>query len=162
MIIKEGYSYHISDSYFQKFSHLPNFASNKENGNYRPHYFALADKNIDGLYWIIPISSQVSKYKRIIADKIKKYKKCDTIVIGEFNGSENAFLIQNAIPMISQYVDHVHKVSGVEITIHKKLEKELKHKMNSVLVLHKKGISLLYTDIDTILKDLLLELNSNH
>lgn len=160
MILKEGYSYHIKDSYFEKFKYLSNLSSNKEGGNYRPHYFAFADKNIEGLFWVIPISSKVEKYKCIIENKLKKHNRCDTIVIGEFNGKENAFLIQNAIPMIEKYVDHVHIVSGVEITVHNNLKKELRTKLNTALVLHKKGIKVIYTDVDEILQSLIDELGS--
>lgn len=75
---------------------------NKENGNYRPHYYAIQDKTNPKIYWMIPISSQVEKYKLIIKQKEKKYGKCNTIVIGKFAGKENAFLIQNAFPIIDK------------------------------------------------------------
>ena len=45
---------------------------NKENGSYRPHFYAIQDKKNQALYWMIPISSQVEKYKVIIEKKIWK------------------------------------------------------------------------------------------
>ena len=40
--------------------------------------------------------------------KGKKYGRCNTIVIGKFAGKENAYLIQNAFPIIGKYLDHIH------------------------------------------------------
>ena len=65
---QQGFSYHIKDDFFEviKDKYL---MSNKEDGNYRPHYYAIQDrKNLD-LYWMIPISSQAAKYKGIIEKK---------------------------------------------------------------------------------------------
>ena len=98
--------------------------SNKEQGNYRPHYYAIQDKKNPELYWMIPISSQAEKYKGIIEKKKKRYGKCNTIVIGLFAGKENAFLIQNAFPVIEKYFDHIHTIQEQPVTIHKKLDRE--------------------------------------
>ncbi len=103
MEIRQGYSYHIKDEFFclvdDKY-----LMSNKEQGNYRPHYYAIQDKKNPKLYWMIPISSQAEKYKEIIEKKKKRYGRCNTIVIGLFAGKENAFLIQNAFPVIEKYL----------------------------------------------------------
>ena len=68
MEIRQGYSYHIKDEFFclvdDKY-----LMSNKEQGNYRPHYYAIQDKKNPKLYWMIPISSQAEKYKEIIEKK---------------------------------------------------------------------------------------------
>ena len=53
---------------------------------------------------MIPFSSQVSKFKDIYDNKIKKYKRCDTIVFGEVLGHEKAFLIQNMCPITAEYM----------------------------------------------------------
>jgi len=69
MEIRQGYSYHIKDEFFDMVQDRY-LMSNKENGNYRPHFYAIQDKKNHSLYWMIPISSQVEKYKVII-----EYKK---------------------------------------------------------------------------------------
>ncbi len=47
MEVKQGYSYHIKDRFFSDVSES-SLMSNKENGNYRPHYYAIEDsKNKD-------------------------------------------------------------------------------------------------------------------
>ena len=67
---------------------------------------------------MIPISSQVQKYKVIIKKKKRKYGKCNTIIIGNFVGKENAFLIQNTFPIITEFFDHIHTVEEKPITVH--------------------------------------------
>jgi len=72
---------------------------------------------------MIPISSKVEKYKKIVASKIKRNGKCSTIVIGTFAREENAF------PVKAFYLDHVHTIQGNPIMVHKKLDKELRIKL---------------------------------
>lgn len=40
--VKQGYSYHIKDSFFSYVSDSA-LMSNKENGSYRPHYYAIEE-----------------------------------------------------------------------------------------------------------------------
>ena len=151
MNVKQGYSYHIKDSFFSDVLDSA-LMSNKENGNYRPHYYAIEDLNNTDVFWMIPISSKVSKYKKIIESKIKRNGKCSTIVIGKFAGKENAFLIQNAFPIKSIYLDHVHTIQGTPITVHKNLDRELRTKLKEVIAMKKRGINLFFTDVDMILE----------
>ena len=71
MEIQQGYSYHIKDEFFNLVQDKY-LMSNKEQGNYRPHYYAIRDKKNPELYWMIPISSQAEKYKEIIEKKWNK------------------------------------------------------------------------------------------
>lgn len=130
--------------------------SNKENYHYRPHYYAVKDKKSDNILWMIPISSKTEKYKKIIENKIKRYGKCNTIVIGIFAGKENAFLIQNAFPITKDFLDHVHKIEGKPIQVHKKLHKLLVKNLHEILAMKKQGINLLFADVDRI-TDILLK-----
>ena len=149
MEIRQGYSYHIKDEFFELVQDKY-LMSNKEQGNYRPHYYAIQDKKNLELYWMIPISSQAEKYKGVIEKKKKRYGKCNTIVIGLFAGTENAFLIQNAFPVIEKYFDHIHTIQKQPVTIHKKLDKLLVENLNEVLAMHNRGIKLTFTDITAI------------
>ena len=124
--------------------------SNKEGGNYRPHFYAVQDKKNVDLYWMIPISSQAEKYKGIIEKKIKKYGKCNTIIIGKFAGKKNAFLIQNTFPIIEKYLDHVHTIQGQPITVHKELNKILTKSLQDVLAMYDSGVNLVFTNIKDI------------
>ncbi|MCM1107040.1 MAG: hypothetical protein NC355_08860 [Blautia sp.] len=158
MEIKQGYSYHIKDEFFDRIQNKY-LMSNKESGNYRPHFLAIQDSRNKKLYWMIPISSQIDKYKNIIKKKIKRYGKCNTIIIGTFAGKDNAFLIQNAFPIIGKYLDHVHTIEQKPITIHNKLNKELTVNLREVLALHRQGIHLIFPDIDYIQKEMEKELS---
>ncbi len=149
MEIRQGYSYHIKDDFFDMVQDKY-LMSNKENGNYRPHFYAIQDKKNQELFWMIPISSQVKKYETIVEKKKRKYGKCNTIIIGKFAGKENAYLIQNAFPAISKYFDHIHTVENKPVTIHNELNRILTENLGEVLALHNRGINLLYTDVAKI------------
>lgn len=149
MEIRQGYSYHIKDEFFDKVQDKY-LMSNKENGNYRPHFYAIQDKKNQSLYWMIPISSQVEKYKVIAEKKKRKYGKCNTIIIGKFAGKENAFLIQNAFPIIAEFFDHIHTVENKPVTVHNELNRMLLENLGEVLALYNRGIHLIFTDIDKI------------
>ena len=123
---------------------------NKENENYRPHFLAIQDYKNKKLYWMIPISSQVKKYKKIIDNKIRRYGKCNTIIIGKFAGKNNVFLIQNSFPIIERYLDHVHTIENEPVTVHSKLNRELTVSLRKVLAMYKHGIRLIFTDIESI------------
>ena len=58
---KTGF-YIIKDKFFEGMAD-PYLKSNKA-GN-RPHYYCFEDTNT-GIYWMIPLSSQIDKYKRIV------------------------------------------------------------------------------------------------
>lgn len=149
MKIQQGYSYHIKDEFFNMVRDKY-LMSNKENGNYRPHFYAIQDKKNQALYWMIPISSQVEKYKIIIEKKKRKYGKCNTIILGKFAGKENAFLIQNAFPITTKYFDHIHTVEDKPVTVHNELNRILTGNLREVIALYNRGINLLYTDVAKI------------
>lgn len=58
---KTGF-YITKDKYFEDVNE-PYLKGNKE-GN-RPHYYCFEDSK-SGIYWLIPMSSRLEKYKRII------------------------------------------------------------------------------------------------
>lgn len=49
-------------------------------------------------------------------------------------------------------MDHVHTIQGKPITVHKKLDKELRTKLKEVIAMKKRGINLFFTDVDMILE----------
>lgn len=71
-------------------------------------------------------------------------------VIGLFAGKENAFLIQNAFPVIRKYFDHIHTIQEQPVLIHKKLDKLLVENLSEVLAMYNRGIKLTFTDITAI------------
>ncbi len=107
-------------------------------------------RKISLFIWMIPISSQVEKYKIIIEKKKRKYGKCNTIILGKFAGKENAFLIQNAFPITTKYFDHIHTVEDKPVTVHNELNRILTGNLREVIALYNRGINLLYTDVAKI------------
>ena len=71
----------------------------------RPHYYCLEDKSI-GIYWMIPLSSRIDKYRRIMKIKEKAGKPCDILHIVKLDDSrESAFLIQDMFPITEEYIE---------------------------------------------------------
>lgn len=66
------------------------FLKGNKKGN-RPHYYCFKESNT-GIYWIIPMSSKLEKYKKIIETKELKGKPCDTLHIAKLdNNKESVF-----------------------------------------------------------------------
>lgn len=87
------------------------FLKGNKQGN-RPHYYCFEDDE-SGIYWIIPLSSRVSKYKKIIEKKEKTGKKCDILHIAKLdNDKESVFLIQDMFPITEDYIEREYTISG--------------------------------------------------
>ena len=157
--MEAGHFYYIDVSYFMDFPDQY-FMKNKEtvNGQVhdRPCFYTFKD-NSTGIYWMIPFSSQVSKFKKIYNSKIQKYKRCDTIVFGEVLGHEKAFLIQNMCPITSKYMknEYFDARSNVPVRVTGILEKDLKEKASKVLALQRKGAKLIFPNVLEIERKLL-------
>ena len=145
----QGHVYHLKNEFFEIVNDSKLMA-NKENGCYRPHFYAVQDRHNKDIFWMIPMSSRVDKYRTIAEDKIKRYGKCNTIVLGTFAGKDTAFLIQNAFPVIECFIDHEHTIEGRTVFLHKALEKKIVSNLHEVLAMHSNGIRLIYPDIDAI------------
>lgn len=148
-MINSGRSYHIKDSFFTLVND-GNLMKNKEDGNYRPHFICFADPDTPGIFWAIPQSTRVAKFAAIRQDKLRKHGRCDTILLGNFGGKYNAFLIQNMFPVIDKYIDHEHTINGAPVTIHAGLLQEIIDSAKRVLNLHKRGYKFLFADVDAI------------
>ena len=122
----------------------------------RPCFYAFQDTNT-GLFWMIPFSSQVSKYTTIYNNKLQRYGKCDTIVFGDVLGHNKAFLIQNMCPVTPKYIkeEYRDRITNIPVCVNGMLEKELVLKAKKVLALQKKGFHLIFPDIIKIEKELL-------
>ena len=157
--MNEGHFYYIDDQYFVDFPD-DKLMRNKEtiNGQShdRPCFYAFKD-NRTGLYWMIPFSSQVEKFRGYYNAKINKYGRCDTIVFGYVLGHEKAFLIQNMCPITEKYIknEYIDSKASVPVRIDGKTESELVTKAKHVLTLERKGIHLIFPHVLEIEKELL-------
>ncbi len=157
MKIKTGYLYHIKDEYFDIVND-DNLMQNHERGKKRPTYFTIKDKNI---LWFIPISSKVHKYNKIIDQKVKRYGFCNTIIIRKIAGNDVAILIQNAFPTIEKYIDHVHTINGIPLSVPTDLQNEIENLFKNMIGLKNRGTDLFFADIDKLKEKMLNELNQN-
>ena len=156
MKVQTGYIYHIKDDFF-KIVDDEKLMTNHERGKKRPTYFTIKDKE---LLWFIPLSSKVEKYKKIVDNKIKKYGKCDTILIREILGNDSVILLQNAFPTLEKYIDHVHVLeNGKPAKVIETLKDEILDRFIYLLKLKSKGINLFFTNIDKIKNQMMEELN---
>ena len=159
MAMISGHFYYIDDQYFVDFPD-DRLMQNKETVGGHPHdrpcFYAFKDEKT-GLYWMIPFSSQVNKFKGYYNSKIKRYGKCDTIIFGEVLGFEKAFLIQNMCPVTEEYIknEYIDKKASVPVRIDGRLEAELISKAKKVLALHRKGVNLIFPDVIKIERELL-------
>lgn len=147
MKVQTGYIYHIKDESFNKINDK-SLMTNHENGHARPTYFTIKDKDI---LWFIPLSSKVEKYKKIVDNKMKRYGRCDTILIREVLGKDAAILLQNAFPTLEKYIDHPHLLeNGKPAKVVETLKEEILQNFEYLLKLKSKGVNLFFTDIDKI------------
>lgn len=153
-----GNFYYINDEYYEKFDGC-GLMGNKDEDEFgkhgRPCFYCFKQ---DGLYWMIPISSKVDKYKKLYDEKMERYNgNFDGIRFGYVNAKKRAFLIQNACPVVDKYIDSEYRIENNTrpVTIDTTLSKELNGIMRKVIRLYKnKGIKIILTDLDTILNGL--------
>ena len=155
MEIKTGYLYHIKDEYFDVVND-DNLMQNHEKGKKRPTYFTIKDKNI---LQFIPISSKIDKYQKIIDKKVERYGVCNTIIIRKIADNDAAILLQNAFPTLEKYIDHVHTIDGVPLSVPTDLQNEIKRLFKNMIGLKKRGTNLFFTDIDTLKQKMLEEIS---
>lgn len=147
MQIEEGKFYFIKDEFFNKIGEKL-LCLNKKEGNKRPCYYCFKDSKDENIFWFVPISSKIEKYKKIYDEKIKKYGKVDNIVFGYIEGEERAFLIQNMFPALEKYIIEKYVKQKRDVIVNKELKIELKRKANKILKLVEKGYrNLVFPDI---------------
>ncbi len=101
--------YILKESFFEKMND-PYLKNNKDGS--RPFYYcvkeALGEKDV---YWMVPLSSRVDKYKGIIQKRTDDHKPCDGIYVCKLpSGYESVFLIQDIFPVTYEYVDREYTI----------------------------------------------------
>ena len=159
--MEEGYFYFLKDEYFRIFSD-PCLMGNKEideQGQHaRPCFLAIKGEE-ECIYWMVPISSKVEKYKRIYAYKMSKFRSCDILVFGRILGQERAFLIQNMCPVTTKYVQNIYCNGNprVPVTVEEDLKKTIVKKAAKILRLERKGKNVIFPDVLSIESKLRIE-----
>lgn len=140
--------YIIKDKFFEDMSD-PYLKGNKA-GN-RPHYYCFEDTS-RGIYWMIPLSSQIDKYKRIVEKKEKAGKPCDIIHIVKLDDSrQSAFLIQDMFPITDEYIERECTIAGNHLMLTSEhTAKEIEQKAKKVMGMLKRGVKFMPTQPNVI------------
>ena len=144
---KTGF-YIIKDSFFDDMDE-PYLKGNKK-GN-RPHYYCFEDST-SGLYWMIPLSSRIDKYKKIVENKKKAGKPCDIIHIVKLDDDrESAFLLQDMFPITDVYVEREYTIAGNHLMLTSEhTVKEIERKARKVMGMLKRGVKFTPTQLDVM------------
>ena len=125
----------VSDQYFVDFPDIHHL-SNKHEG--RPYYLAV--RNPNGIIWLIPLSSQVGKYRAKIKSDEAQYGESVFHYITRFKGKDSAFLIGNAIPVTDAYIKRAFTVQGVPFVMQDQADiKIIRRKLSRYLSLVRVG-----------------------
>ena len=137
--------YKVQDRYFQDFpSPEDRYMHNKSEN--RPYYLSLQDQN--GIIWLLPMSSQVEKYKRKIEADERRYGTCTTCYILPFMGGERAVLIGNMIPVIQEYIAGEYTIANRHYIVkNQDAIKAIRKRTNKYLTLVRQGRLRPYVDI---------------
>ena len=150
---KTGF-YIIKDKFFEDMPDL--YLKGNKAGN-RPHYYCFEDTSI-GIYWMIPLSSRIDKYRRIMEKKEKAGKPCDILHIVKLDDSrESAFLIQDMFPITEEYIEREYTIAGNHLMLTSEhTAREIERKARKVVGMLKRGIKFTPTqpDVMAILKKL--------
>ena len=162
MDYSKRYTYHISDTYFDwlKENNIDTgLMSNKENNAYRPTFLCFPDSKNSSIFWMVPLSSKYAKYKSIKINQENRYGNCLGIVLGEYDGKDAAFLVQNAFPILPKYIDHTHTRNNNPVPVSVQIAEEVSDKLKRLIALRKlRHKKVGFVDIESIEKLLLLEL----
>jgi 3-methyladenine DNA glycosylase Tag len=151
-----GRLYFIKDEFFE-FVGDKYLKLNKQNTK-RPHYYAFKDSDTN-LLWVIPCSSQIDKYKKIIQDKQSAGKKHNHIQIIKVNGIEQAFLYQDMFPIIEKYIEKVYikQNTFMEIKDPKKIS-AIENNAKNIIKLMRHNVKFTPTQPDVIrIEELMIE-----
>lgn len=114
MEILTGSLYFVSNDFFTKIQD-PYLKINYGNTK-RPHYFAFKDDK-SGLFWLVPCSSKVEKFERLIQKKQEQHKPTDAIKIVKVFDRKTALLFQDMFPVIAMYIDGQYIKGGQLVRI---------------------------------------------
>lgn len=142
--------YFLTDDYFTDFPDsllMQNKPSTGGKPHSRPCFFAFKDNKNHDIYWIVPVSSNVAKYRAIAKKQKTVHRRPLTLCFGTLHGRDTAFLIQNMCPVKDRYLIPYLEKNGNPVIIDNKLASKIKRKALSALIMTKNGHKVVYPDI---------------
>ena len=99
---------------------------------------------------MIPLSSRVEKYRKIMDKKAREGKPCDIVHIVKLDDDrESAFLIQDMFPITAEYVEREYTIAGNHLMLTSEHSvKEIETKAKKVMALLKRGVKFIPTQVD--------------
>lgn len=159
-----GKFYFVKDEFYSRFKNC-GLLENKEIVDGKEHgrpccYLFKFQKSDEKIYWMIPISSQVSKYEAIYQKSIQKYRLCDNISFGYVLGEKRAFLPQNLFPITEEYIDgiYIDKNTSMPITVQGDLMAELNKKARKKIRYNQQGKRFGMSNVMKIYNELLKDM----
>ncbi len=101
---------------------------------------------------MIPLSSRVEKYKRIVEKKERSGKSCDILHIVKLDDSrESVFLIQDMFPITEEYIERKYTIAGNHLRLTSEhTAKVIEQKARKVLGMLKRGVKFMPTQPDVL------------
>ena len=155
-MVKNGF-YFIKNEFYEIVKDS-NLKDNKDQN--RPFYYCFCEEDEKRhIYWMIPLSSRILKYKRILEIRKSLNKPLDGIYICELpNNKESVFLIQDMFPITEKYIDREYTLNGNHLILSKnEFVLAIDSKAKTVKSLIEKGIKL--TPTSPNIKSILEKLN---
>lgn len=148
MPIESGHLYFVSNEFFAKVND-PFLKINYENTK-RPHYFAFHDASTH-LFWLVPCSSKVEKFEKIIEYKQSRHKPVDTIKIVKIQDRKTVLLFQDIFPAAQAYILEPYIRGNQPVRVaDPKLVASLEKTARKVIKLLRMGIKFTPTQPDAI------------
>jgi len=136
--IKAGCLYFVDDAFFERVND-PYLKINYDNTS-RPHYMAFFDTKTS-LYWLVPCSSKVEKYEKIIERKQVNRKPTDSIKVVKIQGRKSVLLFQDMFPTSARYIKEQYVRGGQAVYIaDPKVVDELEKTAGKIISLLKRGV----------------------
>lgn len=136
--IKTSGLYIVSDQFFKDY---PNDRYMDNKCESRPHYYAVQDN--DGIFWMIPLSTKVAKYRDKINDTEKMHGvgSCFMYCIAPIHGQDRALLICDMFPVSEKYILRPYTIGGLPYVVqNKNIQKAIRTKAMRYLSLVKRGV----------------------
>lgn len=156
--MKVGRLYFLKDEYLTEY----NLSYNKGIGHDRPFFCCLEDRYVPGMYWMIPLSTQVDHYEELYERQIRKFGSCDGIDFAYVNNKKNVFKIKSAFPATDQQVKNIYinKMNGKDQKLKIDDQNRMKYKLRSLITLQNKGYNIFFNDVCEMRKKLSVDLMS--
>lgn len=148
MEILTGSLYFVSETFFDKVQD-PYLKINYEKTK-RPHYFAFKEIKT-GLYWLVPCSSKIEKFERLIQQKQEQHKPTDTIKIVKIFDRKTVLLFQDMFPIVEKYIESQYVKGGQPVRIaDSKVIQEMEKNARKIINLLRRGIRFTPTQPDVL------------